>query len=141
MYFIGVMTTRSSIMRVFPQWAEYMGFGECRIAGMDLKLHDEPESYRRAVSHIKNDPLSLGALVTTHKLDLLRACRDLFEEVDELADLTEEVSSVSRRGGKLVGHAKDPITAGLALEAFLPQDHWIKTGAATFIIGVGGLTS
>ena len=31
---------------------------------------------------IKNDPLSLGALVTTHKIDLYNSCKDLFEYFD-----------------------------------------------------------
>ena len=68
----------------------------------------------------------MPALVTTHKLDLLRACRDQFDRLDELAELTGEVSSISKDGG-LVGHAKDPITSGLALEAFLPERHWERT--------------
>ena len=41
--------------------------------GIDCKIHDEPDAYRRAVAQIKYDPLSQGALVTTHKIDLLNA--------------------------------------------------------------------
>lgn len=78
-YFIGVTTGKSSIMRVFPAWAQHLGLGDVKIKGINLKIHDEPERYREAVSFLKNDPLSLGALVTTHKLDLLKASRDLFE--------------------------------------------------------------
>jgi hypothetical protein len=50
---------------------------------MDFKWHDEPEKYRGAVQFIKEGPLSLGSLVITHKLDLLKACRDRFEALDE----------------------------------------------------------
>ena len=137
-YFIGVTTGKSSIMRVFPAWAKHLGLGDVEIKGIDLKIHDEPERYREAVSFIKNDPLSLGALVTTHKLDLLKASRDLFEELDPYARLTGEISCISKRDGKLAGHAKDPITAGFSLEAFLPPDHWEKTGAEVLVLGAGG---
>lgn len=137
-YFIGVTTSRSSIMSVFPQWARYLGLGDCVIKGIDFQLHDTTEKYREAVQFIKTDPLSLGALVTTHKLDLLRACRDQFDELDEYAGLTNEISCISKRDGKLYGHAKDLITAGLALEAFLPAQHWRKTRAEVFVLGAGG---
>lgn len=125
-------------MRVFPVWAKHLGLGDVVIKGIDLKWHDEPERYREAVSFIKNDPLSLGALVTTHKIDLLKACRDLFEALDPYASLMGEVSSISKRDGRLIGHAKDPITSGFALEAFLPPDHWKKTPGEVLALGAGG---
>jgi shikimate 5-dehydrogenase len=125
-------------MRVFPEWARYLKLGDCQLKGIDFKPHDEPALYREAVDFIKRDPLSLGALVTTHKIDLLKACRDQFDELDEFADMMGEVSSISKRGARLAGHAKDPITSGLALEAFLPRDHWRRTGAEAFVLGAGG---
>lgn len=138
LYFIGVTTARSSIMKIFPAWADYLGLGQCAIQGIDFKLHDEPERYREAVAFIKSDPLSRGALVTTHKIDLLQACRDQFDQLDEFADLLGEVSSISKDEHRLIGHAKDPVTSGLALEAFLPQRHWENTGAEAFLLGAGG---
>ena len=137
-YFIGVTTGKSSIMKVFPKWATHLGLGDCPIKGIDCKWHDAPAVYRQVVSFLKNDPLSLGALVTTHKIDLLDACRDLFEELDPYAKLLGEISSISKRGGRLHGHAKDPITSGLAMEAFLDGGHLRKTGAAVCILGAGG---
>jgi shikimate 5-dehydrogenase len=138
MYFIGVHTRTSTIVRVFPRWAEALGLGECALVGIDLALHDSPERYREVVRFIKGDPLSLGALVTTHKIDLLHAARDLFDGLDELAAFMGEVSSISKADGRLLGAAKDPITAGHALEAFLPEKHWERTGAEAFIMGAGG---
>lgn len=138
MYFIGVTTGQSSIMKVFPAWATFLKLGDCAIRGMDFKWHDEPARYREAVEFIKQDPLSLGALITTHKLDLLKACRDQFDRLDPLAAMMHEISSISKADGALVGHAKDPITSGLALDAFLPPDHWTHTGAEVFILGAGG---
>ena len=138
MYFIGVSTTHSMIMRVFPAWARYLELGNCHLAGIDLKQHDAPERYREVVDFIKKDPQSLGALVTTHKIDLLHAARDIFDELDDFGSLMGEVSAISKRDGRLCGGAKDPITSGLALEAFLPAQHWELSGAQAFIMGAGG---
>ncbi|MCX7018219.1 MAG: shikimate dehydrogenase [bacterium] len=140
-YFIGVTTGKSSIMRVFPEWAAYLGLKDAVIKGVDFKPHDEPAGYRVIVEHIKADELSLGALVTTHKIDLLKACRDMFDVLDPHAQLTGEISCISKRFGKLIGHAKDPITSGFALDAFLPLNYWEKTGADMFVIGAGGSTT
>jgi shikimate 5-dehydrogenase len=97
-------------------------------------------SYRAAVEFIKSDPLSRGALVTTHKIDLYKACRDLFDEIDPHARFMEETSCLSKRGGRLVCHAKDPISSGLALDSFLPERHFERTRAELFSIGAGGST-
>ena len=138
LYFIGVTTGKSSIMSVFPRWAEHLGLGGAAIRGIDCKWHDRPEVYRRAVEHLRGDELSLGALVTTHKIDLLEACRDLFDDLDPCARLMGEVSCISKRDGRLIGHAKDPITSGLALEAFLPPGHWERTSGEALVLGAGG---
>src|SRR5690606_458846 len=86
LYFIGVTTGKSSILKVFPRWSEALGLG-ARIVGIDLPLHAPDADYRRVVSFIKDDPLSRGALVTTHKIDCFRATRDLFDEIEPLAEL------------------------------------------------------
>ena len=138
MYFIGVHTETSMIKRVFPPWAGALELGDCELVGIDLALHDQPERYRQVVQFIKEDPLSVGALVTTHKIDLLHAAKDLFDDLDELASLMGEVSAISKTDGHLMGTAKDPITAGRALEAFLPDRHWERTGADAFLMGAGG---
>ena len=39
LYFIGLSTGRSSIMSLFPAWAEHLGLGCCRIEGIDLPPH------------------------------------------------------------------------------------------------------
>lgn len=137
-YFIGVSTGKSSIMRVFPAWAKFLGLGEVAIKGIDLKLHDSAENYREAVRFIKADPLSVGALVTSHKIDVLQTCRDLFDELDFYAQATGEISCIAKRDGCLRGCAKDPISSGLTLEAFLPADHWKTTGAEVLVLGAGG---
>lgn len=37
MYFIGVTTSKSSIMKVFPGWASYLKPGDCEIKGIDFR--------------------------------------------------------------------------------------------------------
>jgi shikimate 5-dehydrogenase len=136
-YFIGVTTGQSSIMKVFPKWAEALGL-RAAIKGIDLPLHAPPAEYRNAAGFLKNDPLSLGALVTTHKLDLFKACRDMFDYIDPFAEKLEEVSSLSKKDGKYCAHAKDPISSGLALEAFVPANFWKERGGEALLLGAGG---
>ncbi len=140
LYFIGVTTGKSSIMRVFPSWARHFGLADAVIKGMDFPLDADPAGYREAVSFIKADPLSRGALVTTHKLDLFRACRDLFDAIDPHAARMHETSCLSKRGGRLICHAKDPISSALALRSLLPPRHFARTGAEVLAMGAGGST-
>jgi shikimate 5-dehydrogenase len=136
-YFIGVTTTRSSIMRVFPRWAEALGL-RAQIVGVDFALHDNPAAYREIVDHIRGDRLSMGALVTTHKLDLLHACHDMFDELGPYAARLGEVSCISKRDGRLVGEALDPLTSGLALDAFFPESTWREGAGDVLLLGAGG---
>jgi len=139
MYFIGVTTGKSSIMKVFPDWAKALGLKNTVMKGIDLPIHAEPEAYREVVSHIKNDPLSAGALVTTHKIDLYNAAHDLFEYLDPYAQQFGELSSISKSGDRLCGHAKDPITCGMAMEEFIPANYWKENPkAGVLILGAGG---
>ncbi|WP_413099562.1 shikimate dehydrogenase [Streptomyces sp. Inha503] len=137
MYFIGVTTTKSSIMKVFPAWARELKL-DAVIEGIDLPLDDTPEHYREVVDFIKHDPHSLGALVTTHKLNLYKAAHELFDGVGHETELLDEVSSVSKRGDQLWGHAMDPVTSGLALEAIVPDGYWSRTGGELLLLGAGG---
>ncbi|GAA2898394.1 shikimate dehydrogenase [Streptosporangium fragile] len=140
LYFIGVTTGRSSIQKVFPRWAGRLGLDGARLQGVDLPLHADPGEYRRVVEFIASDELSMGALVTTHKIDLYRACADLFDIVDPHAKMMGETSCLSKSELGLVAHAKDPISSGLALDAFIPAGHWAATGAEALSMGAGGST-
>lgn len=135
-YFIGVSTASSSIRQVFPAWAAELELGDVAFAGIDMPLHAPAEDYRKVVQFFRDDELSIGALVTTHKLDLFQAASDLFDEADPLSSLMDEISCISKRDGKLRAHAKDPITAGFALDAILPPGSW--RGRSAFVMGAGG---
>lgn len=141
MYFIGVTTTKSSIMKLFPLWAKELGLKDAVLKGIDIEIHDEEQVYREVVDFIKNDPQSKGALVTTHKIDLYNATKKDFDYLDSYAEMLDEISSISKSedGSQLRGHAKDPITSGLALEAFVPDNYWEK-GGEVFLMGAGGST-
>ena len=143
MYFIGVTTSQSSVMRLFPLWAEVLGLHPAQLTGVDLPLHAEPNQYRQAVTQIKNDPLSLGALVTTHKIDLFQAASDMFDSLDGYAKLCQEVSCIVKRDGdhdksSLYGYAKDPINSALALQQFIAPGYWGRSGGEVLCFGAGG---
>lgn len=137
-YFIGVTTGKSAMMRLFPLWMKELGHPEIVIEGIDLKPHDTAQNYRQAVAQIKYDPMSIGGLVTTHKIDLLNAARDMFDYLDPYAVLCGEISSISKRDGRLEGHAKDPITAGLSMDAIVGKDYFARTGGEILCLGAGG---
>ena len=140
LYFIGVTTGSSSIQTVFPLWAQQLGLEGAVLQGIDLQLHAPAEQYRTVVEFIKADPLSLGALVTTHKIDLYNAASDLFDYIDPFARMMGETSCLSKTSAGLACHAKDPISSGLALDAFIPEGHWERTGGQLLAIGSGGST-
>ena len=138
MYFIGVTTGSSSIMKVFPEWAKALGI-DAVMTGIDIAIHEKPEIYREVVRFIKEDPLSLGALVTTHKLDIFNAASDMFDEIGTYAKQFGEMSSIYKRDGKYCCEAKDPITCGMAMEQFVQPDYWKKNPeAGVMIMGAGG---
>ncbi len=136
--FIGVTTGRSSIMDIFPRWAEELGIPGTPIVGCDLPLGADRDAYREVVGRLRDDPAEAGALITTHKLDLYAACADMFDEVDHWATLCGEVSCLSKRDGRFRGHAKDPISSGATLAEIVPTGHWRRTGAHVLCLGAGG---
>ena len=138
MGFVGVSTAQSSIMKIFPIWAGFLGLPTRKLVGHDLPVDATPEQYVALVEQIRDDPNNLGALVTTHKMGLYAAASELFDELDQFSTLCGEVSSISKRAGRLIGHAKDPITVGLALAEFLPDGHFGRTGAHAICLGAGG---
>lgn len=136
MRFVGVSTSQSSIMTVFPRWSQLLDLN-AELVGLDVPLDASPQEYRRVVAELRDDPSCVGALVTTHKIGLYQAASDLFAELDEFAVTCGEVSSVSVRNGRVFGAAKDPLTARLSLEEVLLPDHFAE-GAEVLCLGAGG---
>ncbi len=74
-------------------------------------VHDrEGTAGAKLVEGIRDHPLHRGALVTTHKVSVFNAAAELFDELNELARTFGEISSISKRGTRLHGATKDPIT-------------------------------
>ncbi len=137
LYFIGVTTQKSAIFNIFPHWMKVFGIEDARICGIDLPVHSSADSYRGVLKRIKNDD-AVGALITTHKIDLYKAAYDMFDEIDENALLLGEVSCISKSKDKLFAFAKDPVASGMALNKFIADDHFLNTGAEVLILGAGG---
>ncbi len=139
MIFVGVTTGGSLINRIFPVWAEIMGIAPARLEGLDLPLDVAPADIRAAITRIAEDPAVRGALVTTHKIAVHRHAGDLFSEFDRNAARLGEVSAVVKTPAGLVGHAKDPVTAGMALDRIIPRDYWRHyPTAGILVLGSGG---
>jgi shikimate 5-dehydrogenase len=136
--FVGVSTGSSSIRTVFPEWADELGLEARTLVGHDVPLDAPPAAYREVVEAIRDDPAHRGALVTTHKVAVFDAAADLFDELDDAARTFGEVSCVAKRDGRLLGSAKDPVTARLALADFLPPDHFASSGGHALVLGSGG---
>jgi shikimate 5-dehydrogenase len=138
MGFIGVTTASSSIMKLFPLWADILGLPTKDLVGHDLPLNATREQYRNIVQEIRDNPLHRGALVTTHKMNLFAAAQDLFDEMDPFASTCHEISSISKKDGRLIGRAKDPVTVDMALNDFLPKTYFKDSQAEVLILGAGG---
>jgi shikimate dehydrogenase len=137
MYFIGVTTSQSTITRLFPYWATILGL-HARLIGVDLPLQAPMEQYREAVTQIKYDPLSMGALITTHKINLFNAAEDLFDALDPYAQLCREVDCISKRDGHLVAHSMDPLGSRRALQTILGPHYWGRSDGHVLCLGAGG---
>jgi shikimate 5-dehydrogenase len=137
--FIGVTTAASSINRLFPVWRDRLGLGQdLELLGVDLPIRAPRAAYRAVVQRIRHDPEQVGALITTHKLDLYAAAQDLFDGLDPLAELCEELSCIGKRDGRLMGWTKDSLTMGRALARVLGQDYFARTGGHVLCLGAGG---
>ena len=146
--FVGVDTRGSSIMRLFPRWVELLRL-DAAVEGVDLPLGAEPADYRAVVERVVRDHGIAGAVVTSHKTGVYRHGGGLLDELDRYARLCREVSCISKRGGRVRGHATDPIAAGLAMRDLWsgrPQDPpdqvlCLGAGGAGTAIAVRLLTS
>lgn len=127
------------MVQIFPQWRRVLALDpEVELVGSDLPIHAPVAQYRELVTWLKTDPDTVGALITTHKLDLYAATQDLFDGVDDYARLLGEVSCVARRRGRLLGWAMDPLAAGRVLEQILYPGYFDQTGGEVLCLGAGG---
>jgi hypothetical protein len=110
MEFMGVTTGSSSIIEPFPRWARVLALAEARLEGRDLPLGAEPDLYRSAVEQIRCDPLSMGALVTTHKIRLLATAISSTSSTHTLASARR--SRASQEVSAWLAEASAPLRLG-----------------------------
>lgn len=138
MLFIGVDTRGSSIHEIFPRWAAALGL-DAELVGRDIPLGAEPAAFRAVVEELRADPSIRGALVTSHKVSIYRHARDRIDAVDRWADLCGEVSCLAKRGDRLHGSAKDPITSWHAFAEIAGPDYFARHPTAEVLcLGAGG---
>ena len=141
MQFFGVRTAGSLSFKLFPHWAQVMGLNDAILEGVDLPLSSDLGPHRAAVRSLKEDPQVRGALVTSHKVSVMRAAEDLIDALTPPAKWCHEVSALYKRGDVLWGDACDPANSGLALNHFLGRNYWQNYPEASILsLGGGGAT-
>lgn len=139
MWFIGVTTGASLSHRFFPNWTRALGLeADCRLVGIDLPLGASSEDYRQVIKDLRDLPGVHGALITSHKISLMDASCDLFDQVDETSAQAGEVGCITARGGRLTALALDPMTSSFAMDEFVPSGHWAEhPGSRVLCLGAG----
>ena len=138
MYFIGVSTSGSSIMQLFPEWAKTFGL-DAEIVGIDVPLGGNESRFREALQTVVADPMARGALVTTHKVSVFKHAAEIFDRLDDWASLCGEVSCVAKRDGVVEGWAKDPITSWKSFIEIDGSDYFARhPDAEVLCLGAGG---
>ncbi|MFC5703992.1 shikimate dehydrogenase [Cohnella faecalis] len=106
--------------------------------GVDLPIDSPPADYLKWVKLIKEDPNSLGAIITTHKINLFNAAKEIFDDFDTYARMFGELSCIAKSAGRLFGYALDPVSSKLAMRRFLPDDLWAEKRGEALLFGAGG---
>ncbi|GAB2922032.1 hypothetical protein [Streptomyces mayteni] len=110
--FVGVTTEGSLAHRAFDGWAAELG-ERWALRGVDLPADTPPDTYRRLVAALRDNPAVRGAVVTAHKLRLFRACAAELASRDGAVRLTREVNALAAGGGRnrtVTGFARDPLS-------------------------------
>ena len=104
MLFIGVNTAGSAINHLFPVWMELLGLEAC-LEGVDVPIDAPPARFREVIDAVWRREDVEGALITTHKISILRHAGDRFAELDRYARMLGEVSAIRKLDGRLIGRA------------------------------------
>jgi shikimate dehydrogenase len=112
--FVGISTGGSRVHQTFPAWAPLFAPGSM-LRGVDLPEDSPPSHFRALLGAMAANPCVLGAVVTSHKLRLYRACHDLLRTTDPLVELTGEVNALDTRE-RAHGFARDPQSLDVILD-------------------------
>lgn len=132
--FIGIDTAGSGVHRAFPSWAPHFGL-EAQLRGVDLPETTDRRTWRRLITALRDNPAVHGAVVTSHKLRLYRACSDLFDTAEPLVELTHEVSALDTRDG-VHAYARDVQSLDLTLHGGSAGS--VAAGRPLVCLGAGG---
>jgi len=135
LYFLGVDTKASAVHRLFPHWAALCGVSGAELIGLDSPQGAPFEDIRKMVMTVGADERAAGALVTTHKVAVWEAARDLFASIDPDAARLGEVGCIVRREGRLRGVAIDHESSGIPLRRITGGLRWQRD---VLIFGAGG---
>lgn len=132
-WFVGVSTEGSFIHLAMPRWRPLLT-GDVSVRGRDLPLDAPADAYRALLHDLGRDGTAVGAVVTSHKVALYRAARDLFAGLDDLAVACGEINAVRRTSDGLFGFARDPVSVGRVVDRIWPAG----TGGEVVCLGAGG---
>lgn len=138
MLFVDAGPASPLVRRLFPLWAQLLGLGPAELGCIDLPPGAEPAEMRRLVEGIRDDPRIRGAFVRGHEVAVFRHAVALFDEIDRVATQIGEIDTIALRQGRLVGHARDPLTLGRALDRLVPRRHWQDRDVQALVLGAGG---
>src|SRR5690242_2978931 len=124
--FLGRSTRGSLVHRVFPAWMAALGL-DVTLEAVDLPAETPREDYRRFVDELHEDPELIGAVITSHKLGVHAAARDLLTPGDPYVDLLGEVNAIA--AGAMTAHARDVMAVAAVLPAFGPLRQALVLGA------------
>jgi shikimate 5-dehydrogenase len=130
--FVGIDTCGSLVHTVFDRWAALLE-RPWTLRGLDMPAATPPETYRRLMSMMRDNPAVDGAVITAHKLRLFRACAPELTRRDWLTDATHEVNTLAT-GQTVDGYARD----ALSLTRILPLLPVPIDGLNVLCLGAGG---
>jgi shikimate 5-dehydrogenase len=137
-YFLGVTTAQSAMKRILPAWARLLDL-DLQLIGVDMAIDSSPANYIDFALRLKDDKEAVGAVVTTHKLNLYRHAGHLFDELDEISVLTGEIGSIAKKDGKLIGYAAvDAMSFSLTLINMIQSQSWHAGQTDVVCFGAGG---
>ncbi len=135
--FVGVTTGSSLVHRALSAWQPLLGQA-CSLRGADIPLGADGETYLSLLDDLRRANGVAGAVVTTHKVRLLRAGRARFAWLDPLALACQEVNAIRRAGGGLRGWARDPVSVGRVADRIWPATGLPGAGRDVICLGAGG---
>jgi shikimate 5-dehydrogenase len=130
--FLGVTTGASLVHQAISAWQAVLAT-RCDIRGFDIALNADDDAYLRFLAGLSKDESVAGAVITTHKISVLRAGRSLFAGLDPLAISCGEVNAVRRTSAGLWGFARDPVSVGRVVDRI-----WPESEGEVVCLGAGG---